>query len=694
MLQASHQYRTYAALYCEEDGYLFLPEKIHFSIEPVYLSKNTELPTITLLFHQSNPYTLIQKQEGSKNTILYKELWPNIDALFYCTKHRFKYEFIVNPGAHISDIQLSYEGIDRVTPDSIGNLYIQTSGGILFERKPVSYQQFREHEIATRFYLHKDNHIRFIVEEEYNHDQPLIIDPEVFYSTFLGGMDMDRGNSIAVDSFRSAYITGFTESTNFPTTSGAFQTTLRGNRDAFVTKLNTTGSSLIYSTYLGGSDIDNGRGITVDDTGSAYVTGSTESTNFPITSNAFQTFLAGGIDAFITKLNAMGSSLLFSTYLGGSNSDIGQSIAVDTLGFSYVTGETTSTDFPVTTGAFQTIFAGATDAFVSKLSPSGSTLSYSTYLGGNGSDGTNEGESIKVDSVGNAYVAGDTSSTNFPVTSGAFQTMFAGGVEDAFVTKLNATGTALIYSTYLGGPGNDEGNSIDIDIDGAAYIAGEAGDGFPITTDAFQTIFGGGQNDAFVAKLNPSGSALVYSTYLGGAGEDDGFGISVNSFGSAWTTGNTESTNFPITPDAIQDNLRGTNDAFITQISFAGTGISFSTYLGGSGADQGRAITLDRFGNAYVTGDTQSANFPTTPGVVQSQFGGDRDAFVVKLGTRLATGPTGPTGPTGSTGAIGATGPTGATGATGAQGVRGPRGRRGPRGPRGPRGIREGEFGE
>jgi hypothetical protein len=302
-----------------------------------------------------------------------------------------------------------------------------------------------------------------------------------------------------------------------------------------------------------------------------------------------------------------------------------------------VTGYTRSTNFPTTPGSFQTTFGGGNgDAFVTKLNPAGSgPLVYCTYLGGSSVE---TGNGIAVDAVGNAYVTGYTNSTNFPTTPGAFQTAFQGGTVDAFVTKLNPAGSApLVYSTYLGGSGYDAGNGIAVDAADNAYVTGFAGStNFPTTAGAFQTAFQGGTGDAFVTKLNPTGSApLVYSTYLGGSGGDDGLGIAVDAAGNAYVTGQTSSTNFPTTAEAFQTANQGSFDAFVTKLNPAGSApLVYSTYLGGSGNDVGNGIALDTLPNpnAYVTGLTTSTNFPTTPGVFQTTFGGGNgDAFVAKI---------------------------------------------------------------
>ncbi|HEV8132423.1 MAG TPA: SBBP repeat-containing protein [Acidobacteriota bacterium] len=515
--------------------------------------------------------------------------------------------------------------------DPQGDLLLHTAAGVIRQQKPVLYQEIDgvRKEISGG-YLRKGKHQVSFQIAVFDANRPLVIDPVLFYSTYLGGGGDEQGNGIAVDTAGNAYVTGFTNSTNFPTTVGAFQTTLGSFEDAFVTKLNPTGSGLIYSTYLGGSDGDEGFAIAVDTAGNAYVTGTTLSTNFPVTLGAVQpTFGGGTFDAFVTKLNATGSGLVYSTYLGGSNGDHGRGIAVDTTGNAYVTGFTFSGNFPITLGAFQTTQGGSYDAFVTKLNPAGSGLVYSTFLGGSGGD---QGLGIAVDTVGNAYVTGATFSANFPITPGAVQPTLSGHT-DAFVTKLNPIGsTPLVYSTYLGGSSFDEGNGIAGDTAGNAYVTGStASSNFPTTPGTFQTTLGSFE-DAFVTKLDPIGSGLVYSTYLGGNGNDQGNRIVVDTAGNAYVTGATDSTNFPTTSGAFQTTFGG-GDAFVTRVNPLGTGLDYSTYLGGSDIDFGFGIALDALPNpnVYVTGITRSTDFLTTSGAFQTTFGGGIDAFVTKL---------------------------------------------------------------
>jgi hypothetical protein len=598
----------------------------------------------------------------------YQQVYPGVDLVYHGTQGKLEYDFVVAPGADPGVIRLSFEGAERLELDAQGDLVLRTAAGELRQHRPVVYQEVAgaRHAVSGNYVLRERREAGFEIAR-YDASQPLVIDPVLSYSTYLGGRDFDEGLGIAVDSAGNAYVTGFTVSTNFPTTTGALETNFQGGfADAFVTKLNPTGSALVYSTYLGGSGFDQGAGVAVDSAGNAYVTGYADSTNFPTTPGAFQTTFGGGFaDAFVTKLNPTGNALAYSTYLGGDNWDEGNGIAVESSGNVYVAGDTDSANFPTTPSAFQTIFGGPNfnffDAFVTKLNPNGTALVYSTYLGGSGNE---MGFGVAVDpgcgpapaAPCNAYVTGSTGSADFPTTTGAFQITFGGGIcgfppntfpcYDAFVTKLNTTGTApLVYSTYLSGSGVEIGFGIAVESSGNAYVVGltESAD-FPTTPTAFQTTFGG-FSDAFVTKLNPTGTApLVYSTYLGGSSLDEGHGIAVDSSGIAFVAGITQSTNFPTTPGAFKTTtLGGDYDAFVTKLNPTGTApLAYSTYLGGSSSEQldltffgvpvRSGIAVDSLGSAYVTGTTSSTDFPTTSGAFQPAFGGDDgDAFVAKI---------------------------------------------------------------
>jgi Beta-propeller repeat len=416
-------------------------------------------------------------------------------------------------------------------------------------------------------------------------------------------------------------VTGYTNSTNFPT-SNPLQPTNHSFYNAFVAAIDPTGATLLYSTYLGGSGGDFGYGIAVDSADNAYVTGQTSSTDFP-TSSPLQPTNHGGWDAFVAALDPTGATLLYSTYLGGSGDDHGQGIAVDNVGNAYVTGVTNSTDFPTANPLQPTYGGGFYDAFVAAIDPTGATLLYSTYLGGSSGD---SGQGIAVDSFGDAYVTGHTLSTDFP-TSNPLQPTNHGDY-DAFVAALDPTGATLLYSTYLGGSSGDSGQGIAVDSFGDAYVTGHTfSTNFPTSNPLQPTNHG--NTDAFVAALDPTGQTLLYSTYLGGSSYDEGYGIAVDSAGNAYVTGYTLSTDFP-TSNPLQPTNHGSDDAFVAAIDATGATLLYSSYLGGGSDDIGRGIAVDSAGNAYVTGYTQSTDFPTS-NPLQPTNHGIYDAFVAKI---------------------------------------------------------------
>jgi hypothetical protein len=577
--------------------------------------------------------------------VRYTDLYPRIDLLYYGNQRQLEFDLVVRPGADPTHIVLDFQGADRVQVDPQGDLVLQTILGPIRQRKPVIYQEVDgiRKDIPGSYVLKGEHQVGFKVAA-YDASQPLVIDPVLSYSTYLGGGGDDTGYGIAVDAAGNVYVTGESRSIDFPTMAGVFQTTLGsgplGGGDAFVTKLDPTGSALLYSTYLGGSSQDQGQGIAVDADGNAYVTGLTSSSDFPTTAGAFQA-TSRGRDAFVTKLNPSGSALVYSTFLGGAASDSGQGIAVDANGNAYVAGVTTSSDFPTTVGAFQffrvrVLDIRRIDGFVTKLNPTGSALVYSSYLGGSDDD---HAQAIAVDAAGNAYVTGGTYSFDFPRTIGAFQTTYrsAAGTADPFVTKIDPSGSSLVYSTYLGGTHHDYGVGIAVDANGNAYVTGWTNSiDFPTTAGAFQTSKGsaGFGSDAFVTKLDPAGSALVYSSFLGGSGDDSAWAIAVDAAGNACVTGLTSSSDFPTTPGAFQTRYGGgSSDAFVTQLNPTGSALLYSTYLGGSGSDYGQGLAVDASGNAYVTGATGSIDFPTTIGAFQTMHaaGSNLDAFVAKI---------------------------------------------------------------
>ncbi|PYV24233.1 MAG: hypothetical protein DMG27_13410, partial [Acidobacteria bacterium] len=558
--------------------------------------------------------------------VRYDDVYPGIDLVYYGNRdHQLEYDFVVGPGADPKAIRLSLEGGGALKLDAHGDLVFEGTGREVRFHKPRLYQERggKKQDVSGRYVLRGKHQVAFRVAS-YDASRPLMIDPTLSYSTYLGSANFDQGDGIAADAAGNAYVAGFTSGSAFKTTTGAYSTTYRGNTDAFVTKYSPSGS-VVYSTYLGGSGTDQAVAIAVDATGDAYVTGQTLSSNFPTTAGAARTTYSGKGDAFVAKLSATGSSLVYSTYLGGSGPDQARGIALDALNNAYVTGQTFSTDFP-TLSALQTANSGNQDAFVAELNSSGS-LVYSTYLGGSGFDQAN---GIAVDSLGRAYVTGYTNSSNFPVANAPQAACKScPNVNDAFVTEIGPDGSALVYSTYLGGSGDDHGLGIAVDALGNAYATGFTfSPDFPTTSGAYQRSLLGSVS-AFVAKVSANGSSLGYSTYLGTSGSSYGQSIAVMA-GIAYIAGVTNASSFPMV-SPIQSTKAGNPDAFVAELNAAGSALYFSTFLGGSGFDEANAIAVDGLANAYITGHTTSTNFRLQSASQGSYGGGDSDAFVTKI---------------------------------------------------------------
>ena len=562
--------------------------------------------------------------------VRYHDVYPGVDLEYYGNQGgQLEYDFIVAPGADPSAITLRVRAV-REPPQRIdrdGDLVIAAKGGEMRFHKPRVYQPGVDSSLIThhsslvqgRFVLDARNRIHFALGP-YDHTKQLVIDPVLSYSTYLGGSGNDYGYAIALDSYSNAYVTGQAASVNFPTAQ-PLQSSLNGMANAFVSKLNATGSALVYSTYLGGNGIDGGHGIAVDSLGNVYVGGITSSTNFPtvhpIQASNNSPALGTG---FVAKLNVSGSALLYSTYLGGSGGDNGgdavTGLAVDSSGEAAVTGKTFSTDFP-TVNALQASNNSPANGngFVAKLNEFGSALVYSTYLGGSGGDGVN---GLALDTAGNAYLTGFTQSEDFPTVNPLQTTL--NGPSNAFVAELNPAGSALVYSTYLGGSGSDQGNAIAVDTSGSAYVTGFTGStNFPTVSPLQATNKGAAPltQNAFVAKLNSAGKALVYSTYLGGSVEESASGIGVDFSGNAYVVGDTWSKDFPtVNPVQSTNNSTGAGGgtavtAFVAELNAAGSALVYSTYLGGSVQENTSGVAVSLAGNAYLTGNTWSPDFPT-----------------------------------------------------------------------------------
>ena len=515
-----------------------------------------------------------QKGVSIYSSVHSKGIYPGIDVVYYGNQRQLEYDFIVAPGANPSQIKLSFEGARNLHVDANGDLIMRVGAREIRQHAPSIYQEINgvRRPVVGGYVLRGRNQVEFRLDH-YDHSKTLVIDPVLNYSTYIGGTAADYSEAIAVDGAGNAYISGYTRSSDFPVTSGALKTNP-----------------------------------------------------------------SGGYNVFVAKLNPAGTALLYSTYIGGSGSELNASLAVDAAGQVYLAGQTSSDDFPTTAGAYQRVRGGNQDVFVAKLNAAGNGLAYATLVGGGDSD---DATSVAVDAAGNAFVTGSTNNStsgqyffNFPTTTGAFQRTSSGNFGDAYVLKLNSTGTSLLYSTLLGGTGKDIGNWVAVDAAGNAYVAGlTESHNFPVTSGAFQTAGKtsgfGSPVDAFVTKLNDTGSALIYSTYLGGLYGEEAFGIALDSGGNAYVTGQTQSSDFPTTPNSFQPKTTTdfSYDAFAVKLNPAGTALVYSTFIGGSNSDFGLAIATDAAGNAYVSGLTSSTDFPLTADALAREGG----AFLTQL---------------------------------------------------------------
>jgi len=553
--------------------------------------------------------------------VRYADVYPGVSLVFYGSERELEYDVVVAPGADPAAVALAFDGADALRIDEGGDLILATAAGELRLRRPVIYQE----SAGTRRpvdggYVLDDGRVRFRVAA-WDRERPLIIDPVLGYSTPLGGVSNDQGFGIALDTDGNAYVTGSTISSNFPVSATPVQPLRAGVTDVFVTKLDPSGSTIVYSTFLGGSGDEAGNAIAVDAAGNAYVTGTTSSNNFPVV-GAFQATTRGGNEAFVAKLDPSGSTLVYSTYIGSNTDDVANGIAIDALGNAYITGSTQSSTFPnnnavVCLGVKST----GVDAFVLRLNASGATVDYCRFIGGTGTD---IGQGIAADAAGNVWVVGSTNSASIGVVNALQPTL--GGNLDGFVARLNPLG-AIVYLTYLGGSFDDEAFAVAVDALGNAYVAGSTlSTNFPVAAP-LQALLAG-RHDAFVSKLSADGSTLLFSTYLGGTGDDIANGIAVHDpDNSVYVVGSTNSVDFPLVR-ALQ-GPGGLLDAFVAKLAPAGNAFVFSTYLGGSGNDVAQAVAVDGSGVAFITGATDSLTFPTVSPLQAPA--GLQDAFVSQI---------------------------------------------------------------
>lgn len=609
------------------------------------MSSERELPTRVNYFSGSDP-SKWRTNVATFGQVRYREVYPGVDWVVYGNQQELEYDFIVAPGSNPKKIRFRVEGTRRYEIDAQGNLLLHTQDGILKQKRPVAYQIINgiRHEVEVEYRI-VGREVRFQLGR-YNKQATLVIDPVLVYSTYLGRNRAQYIYGMTLDSVGKLYICGATESAFTNITAGAFQTNYLGHTgfdgthygDSFVGKLNTTGTAFEYLTYLAGNHYDNAWAITVDGEGAAYVTGTTWSKNFPL-QNPIQSEPGDPdgdpgtperTDAFVTKLNATGTALLYSTRLGGEGFDHGYDIKIDGTGSAYVVGTTEATDFP-TTNSFQPTNKGGYDVFVARLNAAGSSLVFSTYMGGKSDDG---GYGLVLDSTNAIYTSGWTASTNYPVTN-AVQAMYGGGDHDAFVTKISATGTNLVYSTYMGGKLDDYAAYSFVDSSGGLYICGNTtSTNFP-TTNALQRLLGGTGNsvnsDGFLAKLTPGGNALEFSTFLGGINTDTAQDVRLDATGNIIVTGKAGSVDFA--PYANYGSINsGGGDGFVAKLNTNGSVLLNFAYLGGTGEETCFRMGIDDRGNVVVVGSTESSNFPiSSSNVVQAAFGGTADGFISKL---------------------------------------------------------------
>jgi Beta-propeller repeat len=577
--------------------------------------------------------------------VVYRNAYPGIDVAYYGNPGQLETDFIIKPGANPRAIQLRAKGATATRLDQNGDLLLSTAAGEVRLHKPIVYQESAgaHREIAGNYRVREDGLLSFSVAT-YDRSLPLVIDPTLTFSTFLGGSTVDQATGVAADSAGEAYVTGFTSSTDFPTSATPLQGATGGAPDAFVTKYNAGGTAFVFSTYLGGSGLDQGNGIAVNKTtGDVFVTGFTLSSDFPTVNPLAGQGPppAGAGNGFVAKIAANGSALLFSTYLGGNGGATGNGIAVDGAGDTYVTGQTASTNFPAV-AAFQPALASTSlccNAFVTKIKGDGSAITYSSYLGGEAND---FGSAIAVDPTGNAYLTGGTTSAKFNTKAPIQPSLGGTGATNAFVAEVSFTASpapaaSLVYSTYLGGSASDQGTGIAVDASGNAYVAGRAtSPDFPLK-NPLQAPDNGG--DAFVAKVAAGGGSLDFSTPFGGGG-DIGTGIALDSTGNIYITGATSAQVFP-TKVPLQAILSGSQAAFVAELKNDGSDSIFSTYLGGSSfdqLDQGNAIAVDTSANIYVAGLSGTLDFPTVTPFQVLPKSLEGNAFVAKIAPATPAG--------------------------------------------------------
>lgn len=586
--------------------------------------------------------------------IVYPNIWDGIDIVYRLKEGNIKYDIVVSAGADPDQIQFRIDGAEDLLIDGNKELVVRTEFCDIFDSDLVAfYDDLNSEEVDVEFKMIHNNQFGFNLFD-YDGSRRIVIDP-LIYSTLLGGSSGELGEEIEIDNEGNAYIVGTTHfsTSDYPTTIGSYDYVREKSDedDVFISKLNSEGDSLIYSTFIGGQGQDYGKSIALDSNGNAYITGYTHTSSsdgYPTVNGSYdKTFNGGYTDVFVTKINSRGSSLIYSTFLGGLDSDYGSDIEVDSDGNAYITGWTGGSEsilFPTTNGSFDPTHNGGPektpyDVFVTKLDPKGESIVYSTFIGGSGSD---EGHDIEVDEEGNIYVTGWTTDAliDYPTTTGSYNEAHNGGKEslrgecDVFITKLNSDGSSLIYSTFLGGPGNDFGFDIEIDDKGNSYITGSCDNGFPFTNSSVNLIKESSTH-LFVSKMDDSGSTLINSIMISDASGND---IELDASQNIYVTGRCGE-GFPVTNgvfditfnDIQDDHLKA--DAFLIKINNNGSVLLYSTFLGGSNDDWGKDMKIIKNNNVIIMGKTisKSVSFPTTDESYDTTYNGRVDLFITNF---------------------------------------------------------------
>ncbi len=578
-------------------------------------------------------------------SVVLRDLFPGIEVEAYEDGGHFEFDLCLRPGAALTDVEIVVEGAERIFVDESGSLILATVLGPVCMPPPPSWETTPSGErraVECRYELRGPDRFGFTAADR-DANLALVVDPGLIWSTFLGGRATDRPGAVHVDEHGAVTVAGFTGSVDFPTTPGAFDTSFApswgGDLEAFVTRLGPAGDRLLWSTYLGGRDQDVATEIVVDQRGVTTVAGFTDSADFPSTPGAYRSPLGLGTAGFVTRLSATGSSLVWSARIGGSalwTGDMIDGLALDSRGAAVIVGSTTNTNFPTTARAVRTRLSGIQDAFVSRLSPDGAVLEYSTYLGGGADD---RATAVAVDGADDIFVAGATVSADFPTTAGAFDSTLNNGGPgyDAFLTKLSASSGRILGSSFLGGSSYDEVSDLHVDAAEFTTVVGSTwSTDFPTTPGAFDTVHSGVSNnrDGFVTRFDPGHGTLSYSTFLGGVGDERLWALAVDSRGVATVAGQSAALDFPTTDGAWATLFRGgTTDGIVARLDPTGTSLLYSTYLGGSGSSTELVsdVALGSTGGVVVTGLTWSTDFPTTAGAWSTVASGSGEGFVTRL---------------------------------------------------------------